>query len=661
MATIHKLLIANRGEIAVRIIRTARKMGIRTVAIYSEVDSESLHVSKADEAYCIGHSSLAETYLNIGKILAVAKETGCDAIHPGYGFLSENPAFVSACRENGLVFIGPDEHSMHVMGNKIEAREFVSSIGVPVTKGLTGEPGFILEHAGEIGFPVLVKAAAGGGGKGMRIVRSSEDLKDALESTSREAASYFADGTVYLEKYLDDPRHIEIQILGDNHGNVVHLFERECSIQRRYQKIIEEAPSPTLTPELRTKMGEAAVVIGKAINYSCAGTIEFLVDADLEFYFLEMNTRIQVEHPITELTTKIDIVEEQIRIASGDPLRYRQEDIRQHGHAIECRIYAEDPENNFMPSPGRMNLYHEPSGEHIRVDSGITGIPVIQSFFDPMVAKLIVWGKERNSARIRMIEALQDYVIHGIKNNISYLLAILEHAEFIENRISTKYCDEHSRELISAIAASRQNVDPAIPLLSGLVYSLYNPAGNQSSVWEKIGYWRNYMYLHLLMDEARYSILIRNQEAQKLDIRLNDTDYEVSYHITSGGKLELLVNNRHYLSWVSAPEPGKVLVNCAGITFEVTRMDLLPPQPEFSNAESSSQSDPGNIASPMPGKVIKIAVAEGQAVQKGDLLLLVEAMKMENSIVSPEDGVVDSISVAVGDLVDGSTRLVHLK
>ena len=326
---IKKLLIANRGEIAVRIIRTARRMGIHTVAIYSEIDQSSLHHSLADEAYCLGHSSLSETYLHIPTIIKIAQSTHCDAIHPGYGFLSENPDFVAACVEAGIIFVGPEAHVMHVMGNKVEARNFVSSLQIPVTKGISGQKENILKEVDNIGFPVLVKAAGGGGGKGMRMVYQKEQLSEALDAASREALNYFADGTVYVEKYLEEPRHIEFQILGDTHGNVVHLYERECSIQRRYQKIIEEAPSPTLTPVLREKMAAASVAIGKAIQYTGAGTIEYLVDKEMNFYFLEMNTRIQVEHPITELTTGIDIVEEQLKIASGNTLPFVQHEILQ--------------------------------------------------------------------------------------------------------------------------------------------------------------------------------------------------------------------------------------------------------------------------------------------------------------------------------------------
>jgi len=656
---INKLLIANRGEIAVRIIRTARKLGIRTVAVFSEVDEDSLHIPMADEAYCIGHSSLLDTYLNIDKILSVALETQCDAIHPGYGFLSENARFVEACKSAGILFIGPGVRAMQVMGNKIEAREFVSSAGIPVTRGLTGDAAYISRNIDEVGFPVLVKAAAGGGGKGMRIVRQREELMEALESTAREAASYFADGTVYVEKYIENPRHIEFQILGDQHGNIVHLFERECSIQRRYQKIIEEAPSPTLTPEIRGKMGQAAVAIGKAIGYTSAGTIEFLVDSSLDFYFLEMNTRIQVEHPVTELTTGIDIVEEQLHIACGEPLRLRQEDIHQNGHAIECRIYAEDPENQFLPSPGRMNLYHEPSGKHIRVDSGIAGNPVIQSFFDPMISKLIVWGVDRESARRKMIEAIHHYVIHGIRNNLSYLLAILQHKEFIGNDLSTRYCDEHTEELVQMIDTIKTSTDPLITVLPCILGSMQHETEAGASVWARIGYWRNLMLLRVKTGDQIHEVQVEKYTKHEMLTWYKGVNYTVGYHLFPGGKTEFSINGNHYLAWISKPEAGKILVSYKGMTYETTRLDLLPAAPEFQGSESATEGGSGKIVSPMPGKVIRIAVEEGQEVDKGDLLLIVEAMKMENNILSPCPGTISRINVNLGDLVDGNTRLVE--
>ena len=664
---IKKLLIANRGEIAVRIIRTARKMGIRTVAIYSEIDKNSLHHSFADEAYCIGKSDLSETYLNIPAIIHIARSSHCDALHPGYGFLAENPELVKACNQAGIIFVGPEAKVMQVMGNKVEARDFVSSVGVPITKGLSGNTAEILSQVDEIGFPVLVKAAGGGGGKGMRIVNDKESLAAALEAASREATNYFADGTVYIEKYLEEPRHIEFQILGDNFGNVVHLFERECTIQRRYQKIIEEAPSQTLTPELRSRMGEAAVAIGKAINYSGAGTIEFLVDKDLNFFFLEMNTRIQVEHPVTELTTGTDVVEEQLYIASGERLRLNQQELHQHGHAIECRIYAEDPANNFLPSPGNLSLYQKPSGDFIRVDDAMNKPYQVSSFFDPMIAKLITHGKTREEARFNMIDALQNYGIHGIKNNIGYLLAIVQNVNYINNTISTRFCAEHTDALMATMEKDRKSIPELLPL-SIAVVSKSIPDKNISeshaetgNIWNKIGYWRIMMQPELEMQGKVFQCRVNNLKLNQFSAEFEGEKVEIHFEENySTQRIEIELNGEPYTAFVSHPEPGKVIVSYKTHIFEVIRKDILPAQTDFAIASTSIGESGSNITSPMPGKVIKIAVNQGDAVSKGDLLLVVEAMKMENNILSPADAVIDRISVSAGELVDSITTLIHL-
>ncbi|BAD75884.1 biotin carboxylase [Geobacillus kaustophilus HTA426] len=440
-----KVLIANRGEIAVRIIRTCQKLGIRTVAVYSEADADSLHVSLADEAYLIGKPRVAESYLNIEKIIEVAKTAKAEAIHPGYGLLSENPAFARRCEEEGIVFIGPKADVIAAMGSKIEARRTMEQAGVPIVPGVS----FALDSADEaakaaasIGYPVMLKASAGGGGIGMHIARDEAELRQAFEGSQKRAASFFGDGTMYIEKYIDRPRHIEIQLLADSYGNCVYLWERECSIQRRHQKVVEEAPSPFLDEETRRKMGEAAVRAARYIGYANAGTIEFLVDEQKNFYFLEMNTRLQVEHPVTEEITGIDIVEEQLRIAAGEPLRYKQEEIRRDGHAIEVRIYAEDP-NTFYPSPGRITAFSAPQGEWIRhetaVQSGITVTP----FYDPMIAKLIAKGPDRQTAIERLLAALRDYRVEGIKTNIPLLEAVLSHPAFQAGDTTTDFLSKH--------------------------------------------------------------------------------------------------------------------------------------------------------------------------------------------------------------------------
>lgn len=668
MHIIKKILIANRGEIAVRIVKTARKMGIKTVAVYSEIDKDSLHVSFADESHCIGHSELSDTYLNIQKIIDIAKKTNCDAIHPGYGFMAENARFVDACNDAGIVFIGPDVNSMKVMGNKIEAREFVSKLDIPMTKGVSGNKENLLEASKSIAFPLLLKAAAGGGGKGMRIVYNEAELAEAIEATSREAKSYFGDETVYIEKYIENPRHIEIQILGDNFGNVIHLFERECSIQRRYQKIIEESPSPTLTPELRIKMGDAAVKIGKAINYNNAGTIEFLVDEDLNFYFLEMNTRIQVEHPVTEMVCGIDIVEEQIHIASGLQLRFKQENIKQNGHAIECRIYAEDPENNFQPSPGKLLLFKEPEITDIRIDTGITKDTEIKSSFDPMICKLIVWENDREDATSKMLSALNEFIIHGIKTNINYLKSLLQNEAFIKNKISTNFCDEYTPQIIKKLNIEKANSPEFIPLIAYILYSLNNKKiqerehfSDKHNIWNKIGYWRDLMKLRIYLSEKEYIIDIESVKNKDYQIILTGEKYNITFKSIENNKIELFINDIFYKAYISEDLKCNASLSYAGFIFSLSRKDILHKDNSTFRIEDYIEAS-NNVNSPMPGRVIKINVSEGDEVTKGDVLLIIEAMKMENKIVcAKEKAIIESINVKTAQMVDTTTALLTFK
>jgi 3-methylcrotonyl-CoA carboxylase alpha subunit len=658
MKLFKKILIANRGEIAVRIIRSARKSGIVTACIYSSADEDSLAVSMADEAYGLGDGEIRDTYLNIQRILEIAKASGCEAIHPGYGFLSENAEFASACEESGIAFIGPDSGMIRLMGNKIKAREFAKNAGIPVTAGATGTPEELLKSSRDLPFPLLVKAASGGGGKGMRIVEKEEELAEALESTSREAAAYFGDGTIYLEQFIENPRHIEVQILGDHYGNVVHLFERECSIQRRYQKIVEESPSPTLTQEVRSRICDAAVKIGKAIKYKNAGTIEFLVDTQLNFYFLEMNTRVQVEHPVTEMVTGVDIVEEQLFIAAGNPLRLEQDHLKQTGHAIECRIYAEDPENNFMPSPGEITLYIPPEGVDVRLDSGIAGATTIRSFYDPMIAKLVVWGSDREIARLRMIRSLNSYIIHGIRTNIPYLTVLLDHPAFIENRISTKFCDHHSAEIIQNIL-DKKNLQPFhIPLFSYLLFSLTSHCKEDTTLWQCIGYWRISGEIKVTMDGKVYSIEFIHRLGNHFHFHLDGTDYKVNLVRQKNGKVEMILNGNHYIVFISTDKKNITQVTFEGVSHTCERSDILVEQEVFSLAGYSSSTMDSRIVSPMPGKVVKVKAAVGDTVKKGDLLLVVEAMKMENNIVAFREGIIESILVKPGDMVDPVMELV---
>jgi len=471
----NKILIANRGEIAVRVIRACRELGIASVAVYSDVDRASLHVRKADEAYHIGPPAAAESYLNFAKILDVAKRSGADAIHPGYGFLSENAKFAQACVNAGVKFIGPTAASMEMMGSKTRARQEMEKAGVPLVPGTSRglESAEQAEQvAAKIGYPVMLKAAAGGGGKGMRLVHRAEELKSALEAAQSEAERAFADREVYIEKTIINPRHIEMQVLADQHGNTVYLGERECSIQRRHQKVLEESPSPIVDADMRRRMGEVAVRVAKAAGYSNAGTVEFLVDQDKNFYFLEMNTRLQVEHPVTELTTGLDLVHLQIRIAAGEMLPFGQEDVRIRGHAIECRIYAEDPDNNYFPSPGKITLLLLPSGPGIRRDSGMYEGWTVPIDYDPLLAKLIGYGTNRTQAISRLTRALHEYFVGGIKTNISLFRRILTDADFQAGKLDTGYLDR----LLKSKPPEVRGGHPEVAAIAAGIFAILDPA-----------------------------------------------------------------------------------------------------------------------------------------------------------------------------------------
>ena len=471
---IKKILIANRGEIAVRIMRTCREMGIHSVAVYSEADQTARHVVYADEAYLLGPAPANESYLVIDKIIEIAKKSGADAIHPGYGFLAENPIFAQRVEENGLIFIGPKPKTIALLGDKMAARQIMEKANVPIVPGMK-EPisstQEALQFAQEVGFPILLKAAAGGGGKGMRVVRQESEIEEMFLRAQSEAQSAFGDKRIYLEKYLEKPRHIEIQILADRYGNVIHLGERECSIQRRHQKVIEESPSPIVDEALRNKMGQTAVTAAKASGYVNAGTVEFLLDQDNNFYFLEVNTRLQVEHPVTELITGLDLVREQILIAAGEKLSLGQEDIQFHGHAIECRIYAEDPDNEFMPSVGTIFNYREPGGPGVRVDSGFSRGDTVPIYYDPIIAKLITWGQNRDQAISRMKRALDEYVIHGIQTIIPFHRRLFELEDFVTGNLSTHFIQEHFDQSNELERFSEEELQALAALVCAVDYS----------------------------------------------------------------------------------------------------------------------------------------------------------------------------------------------
>ncbi len=491
-----KILIANRGEIAVRVIKACQELGIKTIAVYSEADEKALHVQLADEAVLLGASAPLESYLNIDKVIAAAHDRGADAIHPGYGFLAENSLFAERCEKEKIAFIGPGSESMALLGDKLRSRQAMAAAGVPLIPGMRQRVDNFEQlnaEAEKIGYPVLLKASAGGGGKGMRVVHSPEELKDAMEAGMREAKSAFGDESIYLEKFIEQPRHVEFQVIADHHGNVAHLFERECSIQRRHQKIVEESPSVALDDELRARMGETAKKVIQQSNYTNAGTVEFLLDKDKNFYFLEVNARIQVEHPVTEFVTGVDLVKLQIRIAAGEPLPFSQEDLKQTGHAIECRIYAEDPENNFLPSLGTIHFLQEPTGPWIRNDSGIFSGVEVSIFYDPILAKLIVWGENRNDAIQRMKTALENYIILGIKTQIPFLKQVIEHKEFAKGNTTTDFLPiffpnwklEQAPDLEKLIALSAASIVQMHKKSDRPVTELRK----QISPWNTIGSW----------------------------------------------------------------------------------------------------------------------------------------------------------------------------
>jgi acetyl/propionyl-CoA carboxylase alpha subunit len=641
-------------------MKSAKKLGIRTATIYASDDKDSLHVSFADEAYLLDGSTLAETYLNIDKIVAIAQKTACEAVHPGYGFLAENPEFVRACKSAGLVFIGPDEDVMHLMGNKVEARKFAIENDIPVIKGVTGSIDELSKKAAKIGFPVLIKAAAGGGGKGMTVVNNENDLLPALEATARQAKSYFGDDTVFVEKYVEQPRHIEVQIIADSFGNVVHLFERECSVQRRHQKIIEEAPSPTLTEDVRQKMLQTAVHLAEKIGYKNAGTIEFLVDKNLNFYFLEMNTRVQVEHPVTEFITGVDIVAEQISIAAGNPLSFSQDDVKHNGNAIECRIYAEDPENNYAPAPGKLTFYKHFETAGIRVDTGILPDTEIKSSYDPMIAKLIVHADNRQNAIDKMIFALDNFVVQGIKNNIAFLKQLVDSEYFRENKISVKFCDEKTDEIIAKINEIKEKFSEIVPVIAYALFSVRN--NDAQSVWERVGFWRNSgTVAKFEMNGKNYDVEFLKVKDTAYKLSVNGDEYSICGRFDAENELRAKIDGVYYKAVCSEDKKGNGYVTINSATFNIRRKDVLPAEMSVSELMESTGMIGNTVKAPMPGRIVKVLAKENDEVKKGNVLLILESMKMENQITAPKDAKIKTVYVVAGDMVDGSKTLVEFE
>ena len=659
MTKIKKVLIANRGEIAVRIIKTLKKLHVVSVVIYSVSDKDTLAVRLADEAVFIGNDNLSESYLNIVKIVQVAIETGCDALHPGYGFLSENPALAAACKKAGIVFIGPSEENIQLMGNKLEARELAISVGIPVIVGSMGTHEEIIRKASGLRFPLLVKAAGGGGGKGMRIVRKKDELHASLIAAAREAYSYFGDDTVYVEQFIEKPRHIEVQILGDEHGNIVHLFERECTIQRRHQKIIEEAPSPTLDQNTRLQLTEAAIKIAQKIGYVSAGTIEFLVDSGLNFYFLEMNTRIQVEHPVTEFITGVDIVEEQLNIASGLPLSFCQDDLFIKGHAIECRLYAEDPEHDFRPSPGSLLQFNVPLlNSNYRLDSGIEKSGVIEPFFDPLIAKLIVHGDTRDEAIEMMQNMMHDTVVLGIKTNRDFLYGLLGQPDYIGNNVWVTFAEEQAGKIIRSYKQLSCFTDKTRALLAFLTLSMVTGKRNRSEDPWDIGYWRNYMSIRYLFDGKSGEALLVKGERNTFHWLINKYPYTVTVQKTEVDKIILTINYQTFSVHYAIDRDGVFLLYHNGFIFSGLRKDFLILPGDFSPKETHNHQNSGTIVSPVPGKISKIFVKEGDVVNKETVLLVVESMKMENSINSTGEGVVSKVFIKENDAIETKSVLM---
>ena len=650
-----KILIANRGEIACRVAATARRLGIRTVAVYSQADSQSQHVAMCDESVLIGPAPAKESYLQIERIMAAARDTGAEAIHPGYGFLSENEEFAAACEANGVVFIGPPASAIRAMGSKSAAKALMEKAHVPLVPGYHGErqePDFLREQADAIGYPVLLKASAGGGGKGMRIVERSEDFEAALASCKREAINSFGDDRVLVEKYLQRPRHIEIQVFADTQDSCVYLFERDCSVQRRHQKVLEEAPAPGMTPERRQAMGEAAVNAARAVGYVGAGTVEFIANQDGSFYFMEMNTRLQVEHPVTELITGTDLVEWQLRVAAGEPLPMQQQDLRIDGHAIEARIYAENPEKGFLPSTGSLLHLRLPDavafahGE-VRIDAAVRQGDAITPHYDPMIAKLIVHGDDRSQALSRMQQALQAIEIVGPATNVAFLSRLIATSAFTDAELDTGLIERNHAVLFPP-------TEPVpVEMVALWLAKLATPEIISHDPWDSAQGWRlNGSYRRqlcfecddqaseLVLDYRREGWCIAYQSEETLLTQITVDHTEVSLLIEGqciSGRV-IRVDDRFHVFWQG-------------------RHRVISWSDPIAHA-GESETEGGRLTAPMPGKIVQLMVAEGASVEKGTPLLIMEAMKMEHTISAPAKGKVEALNYAVGDQVAEGAQLL---
>lgn len=648
----NKILIANRGEIACRVIKTARQMGIHTVAIYSTADKDSQHVAQADSAFCVGDAAAKNSYLNIEAIIAAAKISGAQAIHPGYGFLSENPLFAQACADAGIIFIGPSIAAMEAMASKQVAKQLLEKTGVPLTPGYHGSEQSderLLQEAQQIGFPVLLKAASGGGGKGMRAVYKEAEFFQALAGARREAMAGFRDDTMLIEKLISNPRHVEVQIMADNHGQTVHLFERDCSIQRRHQKIIEEAPAPNLSAAMRQGLAEAACEVARSIAYRGAGTVEFLVDGDDHFYFMEMNTRLQVEHPVTEMITGLDLVAWQLKIAANEPLPCLQEAILAHGHALECRIYAEDPNQGFLPSIGQLHFLHEPEGKGIRIDSGVSLHSHITMHYDPMIAKLITWGETREQALQRMQYALANYAVGGVKTNIAFLQAICSHPRFAKAELSTDFLTQET------ISLPLPDERLALILAAGYDYlalknSETDPLHNSSFAWQM--HLSSYWYWRYLIDGQQQEIKILPLTNTSFKVKINEEEFTLSPR---------LIADKLYLD--DGQQIREILVDNQGskLTLFLAQGPLVIERFSWQNFDPQLTTKKGQLTAPMPATVVAILKNKGDKVKEGESLIVLEAMKMEHTIHAPKDGILAELFYDVGSQVSEGAELLALK
>ena len=667
MAMFTKILIANRGEIACRVAATAKRLGILTVAVYADADAEAMHVKACDEAVHIGGSAPAQSYLQWQRILDAARATGAQAVHPGYGFLSENDAFATACAEAGLVFIGPKPASIRAMGLKAESKRLMANAGVPLVPGYHGEnqdSAFLQEQADVIGYPVLIKASAGGGGKGMRVVSQAGDFAATLSSCQREAINSFANDAVLIEKYVQRPRHIEIQIFGDNHGNCVSLFERDCSVQRRHQKVLEEAPAPGMTAAMRLAMGEAAVAAAKAVQYVGAGTVEFIVeqadDGAMSFYFMEMNTRLQVEHPVTEAVTGLDLVAWQLRVAAGEPLPKSQDQLQLNGHAIEARICAENPNQDFLPATGPLWHFSGPEASHfcftaggVRLDTGVTQGDVVSPFYDSMLAKLIVWGADRDEALAKLDKALSEMQVVGVANNVAFLRDVVQSASFSQGDLDT---DLIARERDNLFKTQTLSEDLAVAGAMGMVLRQEVDAMG-SNPWQAVDGWqvvgappRPFQLQGAWGDEVHALDVVLYSAPQRL--RIADMDHAFEWRAHPRGVSVCLNGVWTDLSVVASAGQYHVFSRAGHAVLQ--RVDPL--------AGSAQAADAlGGLNTPMPGKLIRMDVAVGDTVAKGQVLAVMEAMKMEHSIASPRDGVVSEVFYAVGDQVAEGQALLTLQ